>query len=295
VAIPPTCKTGNFKCVGAAPAGWSSPFAFFTGASAPPPCPAEAPLAEVTANTGLGAVPPAQCAACACTATNLGCAKAKATAFASATCTGACNDINATANLSNGSCTAFDCTLSTTEASIYVDAPLVTATCTPQAAKPTATLPSIPWATKVLGCRAPTLAQVDCSAGQVCATTLGSPFATGMCVAKDGDVACPTVGYTVKKPLSYRGVTDTRDCGSCTCGAVSGTCAATITAYTRPVVACASAVAAPVTVPGCVAQGSGVAYLYQATVPGSATCPAGGGAPTGTAVPATPVTVCCEP
>ncbi len=290
VPVPASCSGGSFKCVTAAPAGWSGPFALYTGApSSAPSCPGDAPLAEVSGNAGLGAVPQAQCSACACTASAISCGKSTVTPYANTGCTGACGVGPIT--VSSGACSRAYCNGVSEAVSVYVTAPSLSATCTPQAPKPTPTLPALTFATRSLGCRAPTLAQVDCKSGEVCATLAGSPFQTGLCIAQNGDVACPAGPYSVKKPLTYRDVTDTRDCGACACGSATGSCTATATPYAD--IGCGSAQQAPVTLPACVPHGS--KFKMVATAPGTATCPASGGAPTGTAVLASPVTVCCAP
>lgn len=290
VPLPASCSGGAFKCITAAPAGWSGPFALYTGApSGAPSCPGDAPLAELSGNAGLSAVPAAQCTACSCTASAISCGKSTATPFANSGCTGACGV--GPINVSSGSCERAYCNGVSEAVTIYLSAPALSATCTPQASKPTPTLPALTFATRTLGCRAPKLAQVDCKAGEICATLAGSPFQTGLCIAQNGDVACPAGPYSVKKALTYRDVTDTRDCGACACGSATGTCAATATPYGD--IGCGGALQAPVAVPGCVPHGA--KFKMVSTPPGTATCPASGGAATGTAALATPVTVCCAP
>ncbi len=296
VPLPATCKSGNVRCIAAPPAGWSQPFALYAGApTSAPSCPSDAPLAALDAWAGLTGVSPAVCGACSCVASKTGCAKVTANAFSGTSCTGACNSINNTADMTNGTCADFGCTNGTLEGSIYVPLPNVTATCTPAAPKPTVTKPPVSWSTRALGCRAPNVQQIDCAAGEVCATKAPAPFATTMCIAQDGNVACPSGPYSVKKGPYAKDANDTRDCSACGCGSATGSCTATVTPYQAPVVSCTTPVAAPVNLPGCIARGSSDKYLMTATPPGQVNCPATGGAPTGTVVSGSLVTVCCEP
>lgn len=295
VAVPLTCKTGNFRCIAAAPAGWSPPFALYTGAvTGAPSCPTDAPLPALDAYNGLTGVAPAVCGSCTCVASKIGCNKVTGTAYQNANCSGGCNSFNSTVQMSDGTCGDFDCT-NGNESSIYVPLPTVSATCTPQAPKPTVTKPPTSWSGRALGCRAPTVAQVDCAAGEVCATKAPSPFASTMCISQSGNVACPAGIYSVKKGPYATGTSDTRDCTACACGAATGNCTATVTPYSAPVVQCSTAVAAPVNLPSCINRGTADKYLMKATPPGQVVCPASGGAPTGTVVSSGVVTVCCEP
>lgn len=294
VPLPATCKSGNVRCIAAAPSGWSGPFALYAGVTAgAPTCPADAPLAAVDAYAGLTGVAPAVCGACSCVASKVACAKVTATAYSGTNCTGACNSFNNTVDVTDGTCADLDCT-NGNEGSIFVPLPTATATCTPQSPKPTVTKPPTSWSTRALGCRAPNIQQIDCAAGEVCATKAPAPFAQTMCISQDGNVNCPAGIYSVKKGTYARGVSDTRDCGACTCGTATGSCTATMTPYVAPVVNCTTAAAAPVNLPGCVVRGTADRYLMKATA-GAVTCPPTGGVATGTVVSSSILTVCCEP
>jgi hypothetical protein len=67
--------------------------------------------------------------------------------------------------------------------------------------------------------------QADCNAGQVCAPTPSSPFATQLCVVQPRAVtACPPE-YPSGPQVFYAGVDDKRGCSTCQCaGPTGGAC-----------------------------------------------------------------------
>jgi hypothetical protein len=132
--------------------------------------------------------------------------------------------------------------------------------------------------------------QNGCTAGQVCAPAPAAPMEPRLCVFMAGDVACPNVGYSVRRTV-YGGVVDNRGCTPCSCGTPTGvSCAATLqegcgqtgTVHDLPTV-CGG-----LSDPGSVT-------LLAAPVASGGSCPADGGIPTGSAAPSSPTTVCCMP
>src|SRR5271154_2328493 len=90
------------------------------------------------------------------------------------------------------------------------------------------TVPPATWQGQVLSCLPTPVG--SCSSG-VCLPAAPAAFSTGYCVRQTGDVACPAGDYS-HKSSSYGSMTDTRGCGACSCGAVSGaTCSVTVSEY----------------------------------------------------------------
>jgi hypothetical protein len=136
-----------------------------------------------------------------------------------------------------------------------------------------------------------------CSSGDVCAPAPADPFRAKLCIAQGGDVACPPGPYTLASTV-YASIDDTRGCTSCACSGPQGVDCSGITVFYSDD-ACTD-VLGQATHDGnpndCspLAPNQGIGSVeYMPTAPG--TCSPGGGAATGSAVPAMPVTVCCLP
>jgi hypothetical protein len=131
-----------------------------------------------------------------------------------------------------------------------------------------------------------------CSAGQVCAL---APAPFGACIAKNGQVACPTSSYST---AHYAGqLNDTRSCTNCQCGGTP-TCALTWSFYNSPK---CNANAALVLTPDGTCQPTGAAagaYTSNMLVGSAAgsTCapPAMQPMPTGQVSLDAEQTICCE-
>jgi hypothetical protein len=114
---------------------------------------------------------------------------------------------------------------------------------------------------------------------------------------RDGDHPCP--GSYVDKTLVYTGVSDTRACDACTCGAVANpSCAGQIAVFSNA--GCQGGPLASVVANGsdCDAPGRGAVNngSYMLMVQGNGTaCSPSGGAPQGEATPTGAITVCCLP
>jgi hypothetical protein len=144
------------------------------------------------------------------------------------------------------------------------------------------------------------------SANGACAITGESclPSAPGFatCVFDPGDQECVALlaPYT-QKILAYTNISDTRTCSACTCDAPTGSvCSAEISIYSDGTCASSSPNANPVdsTKPVCVDLITGAALGSKSAsaptyTPGA--CQAGGGVPSGSAVPVAPTTFCCIP
>ena len=102
--------------------------------------------------------------------------------------------------------------------------------------------------------------------------------------------ACPT-GFS-QKHVWEDVASDGRGCTPCTCGKASGaTCATTTTLYGDTL--CQSQVVTLTTDGACDTASNAQAALATVTLSGTPSCPAGGGAPTGSATTTPVLTVCC--
>jgi hypothetical protein len=128
-----------------------------------------------------------------------------------------------------------------------------------------------------------------------CAALPPAPFAEQLCIAREGDHACPGATYT-ERTVAYSSVDDTRDCSTCTCGTPSGVaCEGTMDAYSS--VVCNSGLIGSWSVPGCVPwpPTGGTFYIQFDLDPTGGSCAPSGGMPTGDVTPAAATTICCTP
>jgi len=290
---PPTCTQSGFRCATTAPNGWTGPFGLYNGnVTDAPSCGTVTQL--LAANASLSQpVPAAQCPACTCNkATGTSCGQV--TTYGS---TGGCAgkgstyvlDVNVCQNVPYGY--LLDPGNFAANGIGFEASKVMGGSCTPTAAKPSAVKPAFGWDVAAVGCTTLVPKTPGCNAGTVCSAIPAPPFDSKLCVAKDGDVAaCPGAPYS-RRMLFYKGASDSRDCGTCACGAVpSANCNAT--AITSDQSDCTPSFSG--TVPTCLAH-TGYYYTKVNATPPPLDCPASGGAPTGTVTPASPVTVCCEP
>lgn len=291
---PPAC-TGAFACVPAVPAGWTGPLEVYEGATAPPSCTTNYTEA-FDAHDALDA-PPATCG-CSCDGSPTGCGAPKLSFYVSSL-TDPCNGTACySTTLSNGACvTVNDGTscagASTTASHVSAPAPLVTnGTCPPQ---PSTQIPPITWGTYARACASTVaIAASDCQAGSVCAPAAAAPYGATLCISQDGDVACPSTGYTTKRVLSG-GASDSRGCSACTCGSPAGaSCAGSIEAYASSDGSCSGGAVTYGLPATCYALNQ-PADLRVVVTPTAGTCTPSSVSPTGSAVATNPETVCCLP
>ena len=288
-AGPPTdCPPGT--CAAPAPAGWTGPFQIYDGNPAnAPTCPVAAPIVALQANEDMNAPPAAQCSACTCGGA-VGATCGKGQIAGSNGCSCAANEFApATYCYTNLALTA--CGVGGTSLDAVVKPAVADGgTCPPDGGA--ATRPAVTWQRTQLGCMNGRTAAGGCSSGQICLPAPAAPFEHALCVAQDGDVGCPGAPYTAKR-LLHKAMNDTRGCSACACGAASGvTCPTTITTYSDQNCITATGTLA---VPGCAAFATYTAITVDVDAAVGGTCAPSGGAPTGTATPSQPVTVCCTP
>jgi len=289
---PPTCVTGEV-CVAAAPPGWTGPVQFvYSGSSPSPACP-------VFTSTGFSGgtaltVPPATCSACACSGAP-SCANATTNVSFYAndnTCTSTpCLDAPGVGS----ACTTVSYSCGSSAITANVESTPSSASCTASTQSPT--LPATSWTDHAQACN-PAPTADSCGAGKVC--TSAPPGAFRECVYQSGDIACPSTGpYTVKQLVDTT-VADGRSCTACSCGLASGASCSTSLHYSLTADNCTLAggtITAPEVCHAFTSLATTTVAIEQTSVgtPTPTTCAAGGGQPTGTATPATPITVCCGP
>jgi hypothetical protein len=326
-AGPPTCTVTDCSnpacttvaCVSAVPTGWTGYFALFDGAPATDPsCPTSFPTSAYLGNAGLTA-PADTCSACSCGSPAGGtCVLPTSYTVQDGTCSGTsyCSGTYTLSGSWTGGCTGntefrggqdtcgvnggANCTAGSAPCNVSVSVPAATVSggsCTASGGTPTVTPTS--WSELGVACNGETTVTTGCTGGSVCAPKPPSPFESGLCIEQAGVVACPAGAFSTQH-VFYTGVTDTRGCSECSCGAASGsTCSATVTLYSaQSVNTCTGPVAAVTT--GSCAELSGNPTVAgreasNITTPSGGSCAASGGAPTGSATPSTPTTFCCIP
>jgi hypothetical protein len=160
--------------------------------------------------------------------------------------------------------------------------------------------PAPMWSGLARGCGG-SMMGVGCAGGAVCLPVAEAGFHPGLCIFKSGVNACPNGPFQDLHVL-YTGVTDTRDCTPCTCGAPLGAaCTAQITVYASNV-GCTGNPVATLSIDSANGNCTALANNPQigarkATVspPTGGSCGPSTGQPVGTVDgdPATAVTFCC--
>jgi hypothetical protein len=288
VAVPVTCDAAPLTCVLAAPSGWIGPLELYEGDAGFPTCPG-AQIEQVKGFQGFVAPSDAStCTACDCNTQPATCS-VEVTGYAvSASCAATpCGTGTIQANM--GSCQMLQNVGCAGEMSAVVTGVVGTASCTTSGGAVTGSDAS--WGGEVLGCIQPpqALVRADCVDGYVCAPKPVMPFGPTMCVAHDGDMACP-FGYASKHTLS-KGVADTRACTPCKCTVATAPCTNIALELTGGPL-CNSPEAGAVS--ACVNLVTSSPWLGATATPPSVTCTVDGGSNSGTIVEGPTVTVCCQ-
>ena len=286
----PARCTGAYQCVVQAPSGWTGPVEVYAGATAPQAC--TSGFAGPTDAFDMLTAPDATCG-CTCGAEPVTCDPPTLDFAVAATCatTGTC----ASVVLQPGVCTTVDqrshCGSSVVPLALTPTQPSPTmGSCPPQA---TTQVPPLGWGVKARACGSNvTPSQADCAAAHVCAPKSAPPYAAKLCVTHDGDVACPGAYYSVKH-VFYQDADDTRGCEACTCsGPTGGSCDFSVASYASTDQSCTG---------GATTYGRGVTCAgvnqpsdFKVTVTTTqGSCAPSMPSATGSATPASPVTVCC--
>ncbi|XXX81291.1 hypothetical protein WMF30_21255 [Sorangium sp. So ce134] len=316
----PAC--GDFVCTAAVPEGWSGYFALFDGEPAMDPgCPAAfAEGQPFVGNRGLSA-PPASCA-CSCgppegqecgaleevqiTVADAPCGSApfcewplmKIEAWMPNACAGPDGVFGegvtcAPSDECDARPEAHPCVASVSATAIMATG----GACAPNPVQIEREDPR--WTRLGRACAADAQAGQGCNVGRVCVPKPPAPFEGGLCIAKDGDNACPPGAYTERHVL-FTDIEDDRSCkDDCACGEPSmGTCPTTITLYSDDRTDTCTTRLIDLQAGGCEdLEGNPTIVGRKAMSPGAPTggaCAPSGGTATGEARGAAPRTFCCQ-
>ncbi|HWB80325.1 MAG TPA: hypothetical protein VG755_35415 [Nannocystaceae bacterium] len=215
----PGCPAPNV-CVDAAPEGWSGPAVLFRGDAAgrPPVCASPYPVHELDGFGDLD-VPAGTCD-CDCTPPDDAHCDGGSVIYNVSDAT--CNTTDTIFTISDG-CAEFGGEYFSVRYFEFdaSDVQVFGSDCEPVAQEniPPATHQSL-----VLACGGASEAGT-CATG-VCVPEPASPFQDRLCIWQDGDVECPAdTGYTAKE-VAFDSLTDDRECSTCSCGALGGSCGA---------------------------------------------------------------------
>lgn len=267
------------SCVTAAPDGWSGPYVAKLGnGSEPPACDGDFATTSYVGHDSPSADP--MSCACSCGSPSAPCGQPTPSFYSDSSCSNACTiDLSLTLlciPLLQG-CSKY--------AKFEPGAPGA-GSCTPSVTK---SKPPVAWGSSVRLCGAMDTTKADCEDGKVCQPSAQTQV---RCVSHPGQLACPA-GFPVAHEF-YEGVTDTRSCNSCSCGAASGMTCEEVGVRAYSDLLCSTAPTTTTSTGSCEPLGSKKMLSY---IPGNATggsCAPSGGEPTGAVAPATPTTVCCS-
>lgn len=313
----PMCDA--YACVSEAPAGWMGYFTVYDGDAANDPgCPKLYPMPSYQGNGGLNA-PSVTCSQCTCGAptgqtcqamkiANLGelfvsndtCLQqtqmqASCGKFIATNTDGACYSGGVAGGANNcGEPMGMSCPgggQPCNVGSVFGDPMAVGGGCPPSPQVPNK--PPATWSSFGRACGETSLG-TGCNAGQVCLPKAISPYQSGVCISKPGEVMCPPT--FPKQHIYYDSFDDTRDCTPCTCGAIQGaSCSMSLNLYSDG--GCANLL---VSIPagGCkdLSGNPTVGSRKAVNIAFTGTCQvdASGGKPMGAVTGKNPITYCCK-
>ena len=271
------------NCAPEVPAGFSGPVLVYAGEGEASACPATAPAVAADLYADLQA-PAAQCS-CECgDAENVSCGAATLREHGNTCLQPIVNPDTWTLN--PGACVPY----ASSSTALNVFAPtLQTAggSCDPSFSQ---TIPETGWAQTVRLCDA-LVTDDACDADASCSSAPTDDF-DRVCVYVEGEASCPEEGWT-QRQVVHAEVVDDRGCSECSCGAPSGTCGGTVS-LTQNSCGGGAVLVGSVNAGSCSAGLSTNGNRAQYVPEPQASCSPSGGAPTGTATPTGPVTLCCQ-
>jgi hypothetical protein len=280
----PVCDRRTHVCVEPPPAQWSGPVAIIEGAPGDPApsCDAGFPEHELTAFDELSAPNPV--CTCSCTApANVTCTSATLIRAFFAGCfnpTDTYSNVSSCQNISGGS----GLWLATGNVPNNLS-------CTPSF---TSNVPNASFASRFTMCGGASSFGVCDGENESCVPKPAAETDGRVCIYATGDLMCPDNSAYTERSVYYDGFTDTRECTTCTCGAIVAQCSGTLMLANSP---CGGQLGVNTTL----SAGSCTNVTFDPASASSwnqtgstASCPSSGGAPTGSAAPVDPVTVCCR-
>jgi hypothetical protein len=294
------CGAG-FTCTPPVPAGWKGPLALYegSGSDAAPLCNSSGGYLALIADAfeGLSASS-AMCPGCSCsTPQGVACAVFNPRFFYSNNqCLGNANMTTIGANF----CSPF-VFINDPVAVQWFNAPPAGGVCLPMAMG-SPSVPPVSWAARARACGNPP--QGGGCGGNACVPRPQGLFDTAICIVQDGDVACPSGGYS-QRVVYYQSVSDSRSCSACGCGNPTGmtctgtfevwddwTCTSNGTTLTSPG-QCAALQPESTPMTGQFKASRSLKYTPGPAQGGS--CPPIASNPTGSAKATQPLTICCTP
>jgi hypothetical protein len=274
-------------CLPPAPAGWQGPSATYDGVETGKPagCPATYTQKDRDTYFKMTAAP----ASCECGAPSIegrSCTAGVATF----------NDSSCTVNpVKIATAATIGCTTTNSDMGSYYR--VATPTLVPGACKynnAKTTLPAPSFERVEVACSQPDAGACATKPGECIDTPApAQPFGR-FCIHKEGDHACPSEDYPAQF-VAHKTFNEGRSCTTCTATPVGGACASNSWGTRADQDCIVGAAPTDKTAPNCYQYlGSGTIIDIRAMAPTAATCTPTGGAPTGTAALADPVTYCCN-
>lgn len=285
---PASCGAGNV-CVAEGAAGWAGPvvWAETPTTDEPPDCPAAYPNLAFEAFDDLQAAP-ADCD-CECgSASGASCASLTLEYHTTdSTCFSADDEFTV---LANGNCTSGP---NVSTSSRRWQAPQSGVTGGECASSSSSSIPEATWNTTSTLCGGATPASGVCEASEVCVDRPPETFEGRVCIWQPGELECPGSAYS-DRFLRHAGISDGRNCATCTCGDPVGDCNGNI--ILRPSASCSSGTGSG-SVPiggGCILSVDNVDSAEAGTLSvNNVSCEASVGTAIGEAEPDDPYTLCC--
>jgi len=286
----PLCT--DYQCAAEAPIGWIGPIALHIGTDPNATCAGAWSSQAFSSGYGSLDAPGASCGDCNCgSPSGASCSVAAVDLYDYYDCFPSAEDHTQTAGSPN---TCYPIEFASYQYnSARGDVPMASGgSCSPSGG--VASVEPATFAQQALGCDGAPSGE-GCTAG-LCVPIPEAPLSPLLCIVHDGDTNCPSGPY-VEKHLTYQAVDDTRGCTDCGCGSPQGvSCGGQTYLYTDHYNnTCAGG---PVVVPHdgstCVNVDWPGSMQFIPGSPSGGSCSESGGQPTGSALPADPLTICCE-
>ncbi len=279
------CDLATHECVEPAPAPWSGPVAISeaAGTATPTSCTPEYP--SLIGDYGFDLTEPGGCD-CSCDpATGLTCNNATLRESDNSSCVEISPDEQV---IAPGACDPIGDLMRQDDYYKFLDPGTTGGSC---AEVLDDSLEDAVFANQSRVCSGATSGGVCATAGQFCAPQAPANFDSQLCIYQADDNACPAGPYSDYQ-LRHADLTDSRSCGACSCGAVDGSCTASI--GFRSQCGGGGVIYAWASPGACQHVDDPVDYLYFGTST-SGSCTASEGSIDGAATALTPVTLCCLP
>jgi hypothetical protein len=148
------------------------------------------------------------------------------------------------------------------------------------------------WSTRTSACQL-TDGLDACGADTSCAPRPPAEFESALCIVRSGDHSCPAGAFS-KRFVRHTGLSDTRTCKGCTCGAPSGSCGGTMRIKHNASGTCSGGSTDAVLSPGTCGYAPNGEQASYTPNPSSASCSTTSSSSlTGSVTPTGSTTYCC--